>query len=86
MTLRIEAASDGGVTVLRLIGRVESEHVDELWSAIRSHHGAVVLDLDEVSLVGRAVVCFLVRCQEEGIELVSCPRYIREWMKRERCN
>jgi ABC-type transporter Mla MlaB component len=86
MTLRIETASDGGVTVLRLIGRVESEHVGELWSSIRSHHGAVVLDLDEVSLVDRAVVCFLVRCKEEGIELVSCPRYIREWMKRERCN
>jgi ABC-type transporter Mla MlaB component len=86
MTLRIETASDGGVTVLRLIGRVESEHVDELWSSIRSHHGAVVLDLDEVSLVDRAVVCFLVRCEQEGIELVSCPRYIRAWMKRERCN
>jgi hypothetical protein len=31
-------------------------------------------------------VCFLVRCEQEGIELVSCPRYIRAWMKRERCN
>jgi hypothetical protein len=43
-----------------------------------------ILDLSEVTLVDIAVVRFLIRCEEEGIELVQCPPYVREWMLRER--
>ena len=38
----------------------------------------------EVTLVDVTVVRFLVACEAEGIELVRCARYIREWMDRER--
>ena len=43
-----------------------------------------VLDLTEVSLFDGDVVQFPLRCEVEGIRLVGCPAYIREWMARER--
>src|SRR5271170_6847083 len=86
MMLRIEIARYGAVSVLRLIGRVESTHVDELRAVIRGHHRTVMLDLDEVRLVGLDAVRFLVACEAEGIELIRCSRYVREWMKRESHN
>jgi hypothetical protein len=43
-----------------------------------------ILDLSEVTLVDLDVVRFLIRCEDEGIELVQRPSYIREWMLRER--
>ena len=43
-----------------------------------------ILDLSEVTLVDLGVVRFLIRCEDEGIELVKCPPYVSEWMLRER--
>lgn len=43
-----------------------------------------ILDLREITLVDIEVVRFLIRCENEGIELVECPPYVREWMLRER--
>lgn len=42
------------------------------------------LDLSEVTLVDLGVIRFLINCEDEGIELVQCPPYVREWMLRER--
>ena len=44
----------------------------------------IVLDLEEVTLVDRDVVRFLGVSEEEGIELVNCSPYIRDWIVRER--
>jgi hypothetical protein len=44
----------------------------------------VVLELGEVSLVDAAAVRFLGNCESEGIQLLSCSSYIREWIVRER--
>ena len=84
MTLKIEAASDGQAGVLRLIGRIQSEYVDELQAQIRGLRARVVFDLDEVTLVDVATVRFLIECEVKGIELLHCSPYIREWMGRER--
>jgi len=43
-----------------------------------------MLDLSEVTLVDIGVIQFLISCEEEGVELVHCPPYVREWMLRER--
>lgn len=43
-----------------------------------------ILDLSEVTLVDLVVVRFLIRCEDEGVELVQCPPYVREWILRER--
>jgi hypothetical protein len=34
--------------------------------------------------VDLGVVGFLVGCEADGVELVHCPPYIREWISRER--
>src|SRR5439155_1683271 len=66
MTLRIETVSDGQTATLRLIGRIESESLDELRAEVRRHRLRLVLDLDEVTLVDVGVVSFLIACEAEG--------------------
>ena len=84
MTLRIETASDGETATIRLIGRIESESLKELRAQVRRHRPQLVLDLDEVTLVDVGVVHFLIACETDGIALLNCAPYIREWMSRER--
>lgn len=84
MTLRIETASDGQTATIRLIGRIESESLGELQAQVRTHRPRLALDLDEVTLVDVGVVRFLIASEAEGIELLNCAPYIREWMSRER--
>jgi len=84
MTLRIETASDGGTATIRLIGRINSESLKKLQAQVRRHRPRLVLDLDEVTLVDIGVIHFLITCDTEGIDLLNCAPYIREWMTRER--
>jgi hypothetical protein len=84
MTLRIEKDSDGQSTRIRLIGRMQREHIEELKAQIKVGGASVTLDLNEVSLVDVDVICFLATCQREGISLVHCSRYISDWIAKER--
>jgi hypothetical protein len=43
-----------------------------------------VIDLAEVTLVDRDVVPFLAVCERKGIELKNCPRFLREWIAKEK--
>jgi hypothetical protein len=81
---RIEKECDGSVTRLRLIGRIESDLIASIRSAMSNCRAHKILDLSEVTLVDLGVVRFLIRCEDEGIELVKCPPYVSEWMLRER--
>jgi hypothetical protein len=83
MTLRIERSSSGRKSTIRLVGQVESEHLDELKAQIEDGGSQVALDLDEVTLVDVEAVHFLIACEAKGAEVLNCPRYIREWMLRE---
>jgi hypothetical protein len=40
--------------------------------------------LTEITLIDIAAVQFLIDCENEGVELVHCPLYVREWILRER--
>jgi len=82
--LRIEKDSHGCVTTLRLSGRIQSDHITSVQSAMTDCCDRKVLDLSEVTLVDLDVVRFLIRCEDEGVELVQCPPYVREWILRER--
>lgn len=82
--LRIEKDSDGCVTRLLLSGRIQSDRIACIRSAMNDSCARRILDLSEVTLVDFAVVRFLIRCEEEGIQLTGCPPYVREWMLRER--
>jgi anti-anti-sigma regulatory factor len=84
MTLRIERDSDGSKTVIRLTGRLRSEHLDELKRQMQGDQSRIALDLDGVTLVDLEVVRFLSACETSGIELLHCCPYIREWISRER--
>jgi hypothetical protein len=81
--LRIEKCSDGKVTILRLSGRIESDRLSELQAQIEGCSENTIIDLEEVKLVDRPVVRFLGVCEANGIELLNCALYIREWILRE---
>ncbi|HYT22994.1 MAG TPA: STAS domain-containing protein [Candidatus Polarisedimenticolia bacterium] len=83
MTLRIQKDSVGSTTTIRLMGRIRSEHLQELKEQLATAGSKVVLDLDEVTLVDVEVVRFLGACEAKGAEVLSCSPYIREWMLRE---
>jgi hypothetical protein len=82
--LRIEKDSDGCVTTLRLSGRIQSDRIACIRSAMNHGCAHKILDLAEVTLIDATVVRFLIRCEDEGVELARCPSYVREWMRRER--
>ena len=84
MTFRIEKSVSGQKTIIRLTGRLQSEHLDELKTQIFGDGSSNALDLDAVTLVDVGVVRFLNVCEESGIELIHCLPYIREWMIREK--
>jgi hypothetical protein len=84
MTLRIDKTSSGRRTTIGLVGRIQSEHLNELKEQIEDVGTQVTLDLDEVTLADVDVVHFLAACEANGITILNCPPYIREWMARER--
>jgi anti-anti-sigma regulatory factor len=83
MTLRIEKSTDGGKTILRLIGRIRQEHLEELSVQISAIKAQIVIDMDEVDLVDVDSVSFLGAMEARGIEILHCSPYIREWIHRQ---
>lgn len=86
MVLRIERVSQGRVVILRLSGRLQLEHRQELKLQIEGCGEGVVLDLEDVKLVDREMVLFLGACEAHGAELRHCSPYIRDWIARERAS
>jgi hypothetical protein len=84
MTLRIERVSAQGRTVVRLIGRVQSECLAEIDAQLEGARPRPALDLQDVTLVDVGAVRFLSFCEQSGIELLHCAPYIRHWMASER--
>ena len=84
MTLKIEKHRDGPRTTIRLIGRMRAEHLSELEKQIRETESKIVLDLEELDLVDVEAVRFLRKCETQGVTLLNCSPYIKEWMSRER--
>ena len=82
--LKIEKDNGGCVIKLRLSGRIQSDQIASIRSELGDGCATKILDLTQVTLVDLAAVRFLIRCEDEGIELVQCPPYVREWMLRER--
>lgn len=83
MVLKIERSSDGKCLVLRLSGRMQAEHLQQLKTQMEGSP-QVALDLEDVKLVDRDVVRFLGGCEADGTELRHCSPYIREWILKER--
>jgi hypothetical protein len=84
VTLRIERLPGSGRTRIRLSGALRSEHFDQVKAEIERGGPQVALDLKEVDLVDVEGIHFLNACEAEGIPVLHCSQYIREWMLRER--
>jgi hypothetical protein len=84
MTLRITTGSDGQGTTLRLSGRIRSTDIENIRETMKGKAERIVLDLEEVTLVDLDVVRFLGVSESEGVELVNCSPYIRDWIFKER--
>ncbi len=82
--LRIETELDGPQMVLRLIGRIRDDSLEELRQHVQGRTTLIILDLAEVTLVDLPSVRFLRDCQDQKIELRNCAPYILEWIRRER--
>ena len=84
MTFKIEKHRDGHSTTIRLIGRMRAEHLSELEKQIRESESQVVLNLEELNLVDVEAVRFLGTCETQGVTLLNCSPYIRDWIVKER--
>jgi anti-anti-sigma regulatory factor len=83
--LKIQRTSNGQV-VFALSGRMDEEHIAELETLIKSERKGrrIVLDLKDLTLAGQEAISFLERSEAEGITLVHCAGYVREWITRQR--
>ena len=82
--LRIEIEKDGARMIIRLIGRIRSDCIEELRERVQNRASVIVLDLAQVDLVDLQSVRFLRDCEDQKIELRNCAPYILEWIRRER--
>lgn len=83
MTCRIDRRSTEQGVVLQMSGRIAAEDLEVVRTALDGRR-VVAIDLAEVELVDREAVTLLAQTEAEGIELRSCPAYIREWITKER--
>ena len=84
MTLRIERIPGKRRTRIRLSGALRSEHFDQVKAEIERLGPRVALDLEEVDLADVDAIRFLNACEADGVEVLNCSPYIREWMFQER--
>ena len=84
MTFKIEKYRDEHSTSIRLIGRMRAEHLSELEKQIKDSESKIVLDLEELDLVDVEAVRFLGMCETQGVTLLNCSAYIRDWIGKER--
>jgi hypothetical protein len=84
MTLKMERVSGRRRTQIRLSGEFRSEHIDQVQAEIKCGGSRVALDVEEVDLVDVEGIRFLNACKAEGISVLHCSPYIKEWMFRER--
>ena len=83
MTLKIERISSKDGTRIRMSGELRSDQLDQVKAEIE-RGATIALDLEEVDLVDVESVRFLSARESEGISVLHCSPYIREWMLRER--
>jgi hypothetical protein len=83
MTCRIDRLSTEKGLVLYVSGWLAEEDLEVVRIALGGRR-VVAIELGEVELVSRDAVKLLVEAEAQGIELRSCPAYIREWITNER--
>ena len=82
--MKIEIARDSGTATLRFSGEIGADDLAGIQTELRRYRPRLVFDLAGATLIDRAAVRFLAAQEREGVELLNCPRYVREWIARER--
>jgi anti-anti-sigma regulatory factor len=80
--LRLEESRESHL--LRVSGRIDAESLGELKMEMQIRLSPIALDLGEVTLVDADAVRFLAAAEAAGTELLNCPLFVREWIRRER--
>jgi hypothetical protein len=70
--------------MIRLSGRLQSKHLDELKTQLEGARSRIAVDLNGVTLVDVEIVRFLNACEKGAVELLNRWPYIQEWMIREK--
>jgi ABC-type transporter Mla MlaB component len=84
MTLKIKRICEKHGTRICLSGELRYAHLVEVRAEIEQVGQPATLDLDEVDVVDIDGVRLLNECEAQGIQVVNCSRYIREWMLQEK--
>jgi ABC-type transporter Mla MlaB component len=84
MTLKIKRMCEEHGTRICLSGELRCPHLAAVRAEIEQAAQPATLDLDEIDIVDIEGVCLLNECQAQGIQVVNCSRYIREWMLQEK--
>jgi hypothetical protein len=82
---RIHRKANGEV-VFALSGRIAKEYIAELENLVAAEgtERRISFDLRDMTLTGQDGITFLAQCEADGIALVNCDPYVREWITRER--
>ena len=82
--LRVHRTGNGEV-VFALSGRIDTADIAELEAVVGAEgkDRRIILDLKDMTLTGQDGIVFLARCEAEGIALVNCDPYVREWITRQ---
>ena len=76
-----------GLVVFRVSGRIDCAYIEvlhELTENQETAKGRLALDLTEVTVVSLEAVRALSVAEFNGIELLNCPAYVREWISQVR--
>ena len=72
-----------GAIVFALSGELDNEHMESLNELLEYEKRSILLDLRDVTLVGRKAVEFLARLEAGGVGIINCPEYVRTWIDSE---
>jgi hypothetical protein len=84
MTLKIQRIREKHGTRICVSGELRCSHLLDLRAEIEQVAQPITLDMDEVDVVDIDGIRLLNECQTQGIQVVNCSPYIREWMLQEK--
>jgi hypothetical protein len=63
---------------------MDIEHIERLKRLLAEEkQSLIIVDLEDITLVGREAVKFLMCLEAAGVEIVNCPHYVRIWIDAE---
>ena len=84
MAFRIQRSMSSEAIVFALSGDLDNEHMESLNELLEGENQrSILLDLGDVTIVGRKAVEFLARLEAGGVGIINCPEYVRTWIDAE---